>query len=330
MSNAIVPAGFGNVSTRFANVKRENDLAAGVQTGFGHIGYKGKAWSIRYRGDDKVLMRPDGDGQANSIELVILKSSAAVSKIWYESGYVEGSTAAPDCFSTNGVVPDAASTKKQCTTCAACPKNAWGSRITPQGKPGKACSDSKRLAVVPLGDIKNEVYGGPMLLRVPAASLQDLASFGSKMDQLGFPYYAFGTRIAFDVNQAYPKFVFSAIRELNDAEADLVLAMRESPEVTRILAEGSEVTTGGNPQAGRQQQLAAAFEQPPQGQAIGTPAPTPAQQVVAAPQPTPIVAQPAPTPMVQAAPSVVPSSDGSDPAKFEADLDSALDNLLPG
>src|SRR5262245_61909297 len=179
---------FGAVSTRFANVKRENDLAAGIQGGFGHIGYKGKCWSIRYRGIDKPILRPDGDGPRGSIEVVILKASAAVSKIWYENGYVEGSNASPDCFSTNGVTPDAGSTKKQSQTCQLCPKNAWGSRVTSQGKQGKACADSKRLAIVPMNDIKNEAFGGPMLLRVPAASLQDLAAYGGRMDQLGFPY----------------------------------------------------------------------------------------------------------------------------------------------
>jgi len=260
MSN-LVPANFGQVSSRFAQTPVQDDLSSGIQTSFGLIGYKGKVWSIRYRGDEQQLMRDDGDGPRGSVEVVILKASGQISKIWYEHGYVEGSNSAPDCFSNNGVVPDPTSSKKQCDTCALCPHNQWGSRITPAGKQGKACSDSKRLAVVPAQDIENSAYGGPMLLRVPAASLQDVASYGQKMQQLGYPYYAVSTRIAFDPEESYPKFLFNAVRPLNDAEADLVLAMRDQHSVDRILSESEFATPTPAPAA---PDLASAFEQPPQ------------------------------------------------------------------
>jgi hypothetical protein len=261
--NAVIPAQFGAVSARFQGMAVENELGAGIQSGFGIIGYKGKVWSIRKGGEEKNLMRDDGDGPRNSIEVVVLKAAGVVSKIFYANGYVEGSTAAPDCYSTNGVTPAAGAAKKQSIACATCPINAWGSRITSAGKQGKACSDNKRLAVAPLNDIPNEVYGGPMLLRVPAASLTELATFGSKMSSLGYPYYAFGTRIAFDANESYPKFVFSAIRPLSDQEADLVIRMRESPEVARILAEDEHAA----PALAPPRQAASAFEQPGPGPA---------------------------------------------------------------
>lgn len=57
-----------------------------MRAGFGIVGYKGKVWSTRYRGDKKVLMRADNDGPMNSIEVVFLKASGHVSKIWYEAG----------------------------------------------------------------------------------------------------------------------------------------------------------------------------------------------------------------------------------------------------
>lgn len=262
--NAIVPANFGAVSTRFAGTQVNDDLSSGVQSSFGLMGYKGKVWSIRYRGDETPLLRDDGDGARGSIEVIILKASSQISKIYYENGYVEGSNAAPDCFSNNGVVPEASSAKKQCASCAACPMNQWGSRITPQGKQGKACSDSKRLAIVPNGDIDNDLYGGPMLLRVPAASLQDVAMYGQKMQQMGYPYFAVATRIAFDPNEAFPKFVFNAIRPLSDEEAEKVIAIREGHQVNRILNE-SEFAA---PAPVTQQSVASAFEQPPQAGSV--------------------------------------------------------------
>jgi hypothetical protein len=317
----LVPQNFGPLSTKFAGAAVENDLAAGVQTGFGIVGYKGKVWSIRKGGNETPLMRPDGDGPRNSIEVVILKSSAHVSKIWYKDGYVEGSTAAPDCFSTNGVTPDAGSKAKQANACALCQMNQWGSRITPAGKQGKACSDSKRLAIAPAEDIKNEAFGGPLLLRVPAASLRDLAAYGTKMQALGYPYYAIATRIAFDPAEAYPKFTFGAIRPLTDQEADLVIELQNSHQVATILAEGSENAAQPVSQAA---QIASAFEQPPAAPtAIQAPPPA-AAPVQAAPAPAP-QPQPQPQPVVTAAPTTAPAAPAS---SFEESLDAQLDQLL--
>lgn len=259
--NAVIPANFGGVSAKFASVPVTDELSSGVQTSFGIIGYKGKVWSIRYRGDEEPLMRDDGDGPRSSIEVVVVKASTHISKIWYENGYVEGSNAAPDCFSNTGVTPEPTSAKPQCASCAACPHNMWGSRITPAGKAGKACADSKRLAVVPMNDMANEAYGGPMLLRVPAASLQDMAAYGDKMKQMGYPTFSIATRIQFDTAESYPKFLFNAVRPLSDEEAEIVLALRDSHAVNRILSEDEFAAPALPPSTA---DVNAAFEQPPE------------------------------------------------------------------
>lgn len=314
--NAVVPVNFGPVSNRFVGQKVENDLAAGVSTGFGVISFRGKVWRIKYRGEERDLMRPDGDGPAHSIEVVIVRSSTIVSKIFYKEGYKEGSTESPDCFSTNGQTPDASSKNKQANTCAGCPMNAWGSRITPAGKPGKACSDSKRVVVVPLNDIANEVFGGPMLLRVPAASLQDAASYATTIGQLGYPIEAVGTRIAFDTKEAYPKLLFSAIRPLTDAEADKVLALREDPRVARILAEGSEHAAPVALPAPTPQSV---FEQPPHdpetGEIKAEPQKREYKKKAAAPAPAPVI------PPVE--------ENAATGTSFDDELDAQLDGLLP-
>jgi len=347
--NELVPQNFGAVSTVFGAVNPGDDLSAGVQGGFGLMKYKGKVWSLAYRGNETALMRDDGDGPRNSIEIVILKASQHIAKIFYENGYVEGSTAAPDCFSTNGLTPDMGSAKRQSPTCAACPRNAWGSRITPAGKQGKACSDSKRTAIVPLADLKNEMFGGPMLLRVPAASLQELAQFGQKMQGLGYPYYSIGIRVAFDAAEAFPKFVFSAIRPLSDVEAKLVLKMRDEPLVGRILSEGTE--NAANPSAAPTA-LPSPFEQPLQQSPAPVAQPAPVVPVVApTPQPQPVAAGvvssgfgPVAAPVQQGASvNVAPMAEtqqpptriGVSPApaapaqSFDATLDAMCDSLLP-
>ena len=257
----VVPFAPGQVSRVFGNGPVQDDLSAGVQASFGVIGYKGKVWSIKYRGDEVQLLRNDGDGARNSIEVVIVGAAKNLSKIYYASGYTEGANSAPDCFSTDGLVPSPSATSRQSPTCASCPQNVWGSKISEvSGKPTKRCADSKRLAIVPLQDIHNEMYGGPMLLRVPAASLQELGQFGEKMKQLGYPYYAIGSRISFDTEVSYPRFTFQAIRPLTDEEASKVVELRNGASVGRILAEAQELTSAPVISASALEQ---AFEQPP-------------------------------------------------------------------
>lgn len=293
----MIPAGFaGGVSKVFDNAPVES-LGEGIRSGFGIIGYKGKVWSTKYQGNETHLMREDGDGPRASIEVVVVKASPHISKIWYEQGFVDGSTAPPDCWSANGIVPDPAAPKKPSTTCGGCPKNAWGSKITEAGKQTKACSDSKRLAVVPLNDIDNDAMGGPMLLRVPAASLKDLKLYGDTLQSYGVPYYAAATRIGFDHSEAYPKFTFSAIRPLSDVEAQKVLGLREDARVASILSEQVEA-------AHHEPEAPVVPKSPFENGATATQTPSPAPVAVTAPaaQPVQPVANPAPETAQVAAP----------------------------
>jgi hypothetical protein len=322
----LISGNFGKISNVFADEDDDNAITAGIKTGFPILGFKGKTWSIRYRGEVFPLMRDDGDGPRGSVDVVILKSSEHVAKFWYERGYEEGSVEAPDCFSTNGLTPDPSSKKAQSKTCALCPKNQFGSRITPSGKKGKACSDTKRIAVTPVGDLHNETYGGPMLLRVPAASLNDMAMYAQMAKNAGFKTFAIATKISFDADQAYPKLKFSAIRPLKDDEAQVVLDLRNSPQIDRILQEeissDEPVTT---------EAATSFFSEPPVEVAPKVEAPKPFPKVeatkpkVAAPK----KAAPPPPVVEQVVEKVIETVQIEDDITFDDDLDAQLDALLP-
>lgn len=315
MSN-IIPVNFGPLANVFANQKVEDELSAGISASYGVLSYRGKVWRTKYRGEERDLMREDGDGPRASIEVVILKSSVAKSKIFYKDGYKEGSSESPDCFSTNGVTPDPLVKVKQANSCDACPMNAWGSHITPAGKPSKKCSDSKRIAVVPLSDMGNEAFGGPMLLRIPAGSLQEAASFSQKMAQLGYPLHSIGVRIGFDVKEAFPKLMFSAIRPLSEAEAGLAVSLRDDPRTMRVLSEMQEAHSD----APAAPQVQSVFEQPAP---VTAPLPVKAVEEAAPAQKRDYKKKaPAPTP---AAPEENASTDSS----FDDELDAQLNALLP-
>lgn len=317
MNELINPSKFGSMSTVFASKAQSDDLGAGISGGFGTIGYKGKVWSTRYQGVETPLMRADGDGPRGSIEVILVKASPFISKTFYASGFNEDAKLAPDCQSADGIRPDASVVNKQCTTCAACPQNAWGARISESGKPGKACSDSRRVAVVPMEDIGNELLGGPMLLKVPAASLKDLKGYGDKLKALGYHYFAVATRIAFDPAQAYPKFTFGAIRPLDDAEAREVLRLQDDPRVARILNETAEHTAELPAPAAPVESI---FEQPPAPKAAAPASAPAAAPKAAAPKKAP-APKPAPTPTM-----VTPEVEET--AAAPADFDDMLDGLL--
>lgn len=301
--NAVTTQQFGPIAKVFQNRPVENNLSAGIQASFPLLGFAGKAWQIRYRGEKHTLMRADGDGPVNSVELVILKAAGVVSKTFYENSYVDGSIEAPDCFSTNGITPEATSKKRQSASCAVCPHNAWGSRppLKPGDPPrkGKACADTKRLAVVMLNQLTNggSEMMGAMLLRVPPASLQEVAMYGVNMTRHGYPEYSIATRVAFDTKEVFPKLLFTAIRPLTEEEGAIVLALRDGEQVDRVLAEATEETAATPVESVPQ----SPFEQPGKGEQWKMEAGTPGvassvQQAPVSPQtPTqPVVEKTAP------------------------------------
>jgi hypothetical protein len=216
------------------------DLSEGAGGGgFQVLSFRGSKWRVKSSGDEHPILNQDGES-APSIEVVMLKANKGVSKIWYAKKYVEGDAESPDCFSIDGEKPDSTSTNAQAASCAACPHNQWGSRITENGTKAKACQDNRRVAVQLMANVPLEVEDEPMLLRVPAASLNDLATFGKKMQEKGYPYNAIITRIGFDIDAAYPKLTFKPVRPITNEEAAMVAEKFNSDETHRILNEMPE------------------------------------------------------------------------------------------
>jgi len=228
-----VPAHIRSMMGQVSN----SDLTAGVTSSFPILSYKGKSWHIS-QGGTRTLIADDQGEPRPSIEVVILKSNPHISKIFYEGGYVEGSDERPTCYSNDGITPAMDAAVKQANKCAICPRNQWGSRTTESGAKGKECSDSRRLAVAPSGEIDN-----PMLLRVPAATLKELMAYASMLDRRKTPYAAVVTKIGFDHSVAFPKLTFKPIRWLDPSEIATVAATIAGPLVAAITADNGESDT---------------------------------------------------------------------------------------
>ena len=197
---------------------------ADLTTGVGNGGYpvlsiKGKIFTL-VKGDTRTVLRKpdDPDEIAQAVEIVILKANPHLSKVYYAKGYDEdGQNQKPDCSSSDGLKPDTSITEPQCKTCALCPHNAWGSG---RGGKGKACQDSRRVAIAAAGQL-NE----PMLLRVPPATLKPLAEYANALAKRGAPYNAVITKIRFEAEEATPKLTFTPVGFLGEdqyAEAEEV------------------------------------------------------------------------------------------------------------
>lgn len=250
-AGANLPAAFKNakVATVFQNADLETG-SEGIEGSYPIIKFAGKVWSLQYRGENRKFMRPDGDGARGSIDAIFIRMATNKAKTFYPPGFKDGSKEKPVCWSDDGARPDPAvpPSQKQAPACAACPKNVFGSRVTDDGKPAKACGDHKRTAIVLDPAMVMALLGIPLsepcLLRVPAASLNDFSTFADTMKAQGFPLQSFVTKISFDATKNYPKFKFEAVRPLTDEEGVIVMAYRDDVVAHRIVSDSAMVADG--------------------------------------------------------------------------------------
>lgn len=127
-----------------------SDLAeAFASKTFPRIGTKdNRFWVVTQDGTQMPVNQID-PATGYFLDLVVIASNPAITKNWYAEAYQADAAEAPDCYSTDGIAPDPASASPQAQHCAACPHNAFGS--ADNGK-GKACQDSKRIAVLLAAD----------------------------------------------------------------------------------------------------------------------------------------------------------------------------------
>lgn len=310
------------------NNTTSDEMQANVGASYAVVTFKGKTFAIKHGGQTTPLTA-NFNGQliaAPFFDVVIPRAKAELSKTYYPSNYTEGSDESPSCWSEDGIHPLAPEDQRPrdangrpCQDCRLCPMNQFGSKISDNGSKSKACADTRKLIVIPvvaggprdgngndLGvmDADNIRYGGPMLLRVPAASLRVFADYSAKLQGMGLPYYGVVTRLEFDQTVAYPKFSLKALRVLREDEAVRLAEVRESATVRQILESGQ---TGAAPQQITHDASVAAVagQQLPSSLALPEPA-QPVNNVVPITQPAPTMAQPAPPPAPPAPPAPPP------------------------
>ena len=226
MSN-IIPFDKIQVPAFLANRTVANDVfAAGIQTsaGFPTIGCKGTRFVVKSDGEETVLPTVE-------IAVVLISAKQNLDKTYYASKYDPNATEAksPDCFSKDGIRPDASATMKQCESCAGCAMNQFGSGIDASGNPGKgkACADTKMLAIF----ANNGVYG----FKLTPSSLKAFGHYVKETSRRGVDLSTAITVIGFDPNFSYPVFTFNFGGFLGEEQVGKIQALKGSPEVADII-----------------------------------------------------------------------------------------------
>lgn len=302
MSN--VPALLNQQAPSYAMVqtKGPSSFASALLGGVGgggvkRLSIKQSRWRI-YEGSEEVAVKNDPH-----IDVAIIRANPHINKQFFIKNYTPGQEAeAPDCYSNDGIVPAADVKAKQCESCAACPQNVWGSKISPTGAKIKACADRKLLAVKFADQIMEE--GSDILrLAIPGASLKDLGNATRQLVARGVDPGAVVFRINFDLTAEFPKLMFAPLRYMTNEE---YACAKEDEQSTDAMYATTEMD-GGPIAAAPAQPANDPLGQPPAA-AVKQASQTVAQQPAVVQQAQPVVEQAQPAVVEQQTVAAAPAA----------------------
>jgi hypothetical protein len=282
-----IPALPAHLAQYVAKHADENAGAAGgIKAGsWPRISIGGSKFSIKANGESTLITDPTNpDLPKMQLEMVVVGHNPMVSKTFYDGDFEEGDKDEPDCSSDDGMTPDSHITQKQSVSCATCPKNVWGSKISKMsGKQIKACSDNKRLVVLQAAALDDDAYE----FSVKPSSLKDWAIYVKELTSRSIPVSAVVTLIYFDPSATYPKCMFKFGRYLTPEELAVVEERKVGDDVQLIASPrrtGPQLPPGAIPI-----QPAAVAPAPAPAPAPTTPPPAAAVAPPPAPAPAPVV-----------------------------------------
>jgi hypothetical protein len=201
-----------------------------------------------------------GKTASGQLDVIIVDWLPEPSRKFYIKAYDKDAKATlPDCWSNDGVAPEAGAKNKQANSCATCPKNVKGSG---QNGKGKACRYERRLAVLVAGDPSGDVYQ----ITIPGASLFS----DNKSNVYGFEGYkkfllaskealdTVVTRLIYDEETDTAKIWFKPIRHLTEVEAGFVDAAQDDPATEKYIMLTAAAVDGATAPAAKPLALEAA------------------------------------------------------------------------
>lgn len=230
----------------------------GVRITFPTVSIRGKLWRVKHRGTETVIQRSEGNDHSGNplpvspvraLNVVVVGVDPIISKSYFVGKFQEGVEAIPDCFSNDGEMPDPASSSKQSELCSTCQLNKFGSIKRDDGSEGgKACRDVRKIAVVPDGDVESRLYGGPLLMRLPATSISNLARYSNELALAGYDVTQVVTSMSFDVGFTHQVIKFEALGFVQSAaDYSAVVRWAKSDIIRQMFEATPSLDAAGGP-----------------------------------------------------------------------------------
>jgi len=126
------------------------------------------------------------------------------------------------CSSIDGLTPSKNISAPQAKQCAVCPQNSWGSRITPNGKRARACTEYATLRLLTLNEPS---YA---LLRVPSTSLRLFRDYRKSLSSRGYTLKSVVTHVSVRPTENYNVLNFKVVRFLKDVELNSIISLSKT------------------------------------------------------------------------------------------------------
>ena len=251
MANALTLFDGGAVPAHVAAAQAEANITS--KASVDALTFEGKVWQINLAGKKTKLLKADEDGEMQPVQIftgIILDYTKQRGREYFKGAYDPKKPAVPDCWSEDGVTPEAAATNKQSSACASCPMAKKNSHVGSDGKGTVACSQFRKIALIPATKIGEFP---PLRLRIKITSDWDgnnaeknaatgWYAFQQYLDLLvskGVSHTALlPTKIKFDTSVAYPKLLFSPGKNWVPADMweETIKPMANSDTVRELLA----------------------------------------------------------------------------------------------
>jgi len=175
------------------------------------------------------------------LNVVVVNASPKVGRIFYAKQWsADAEPTAPDCFSNDGVAPDAGSANKQSDRCDSCEQNIKGSGMGNS----KACRYSRRIAVVLEEDFGTSLEGSVYQMNLASKSL-----FGDSVGDNTHPFESYTkylsnngksldyvvTQLSFNEDNDNQSILFTPARFINKGEHTVTSKVAALPEVHKMV-----------------------------------------------------------------------------------------------
>ena len=173
---------------------------------------------------------------SESLSVVIVNAARDVSRTFYAKVYNPKEDATPpDCWSNNGVTPDATVEEPQHHNCTECPQNVKGSGAGG----GRACRHFRRVAVALADDIGGDVYQ----LQLASKSIfgkgdlthMPFEQYVKYVGSQGYNLNTLTTEMRFDSDSDTAKLFFKPLKFLSKEQWEVAKRQGETPAAKRAV-----------------------------------------------------------------------------------------------